>query len=127
VENVQSVPSDEAVEKILGYLLRTGVLLAAGIVLAGGFLYVGRHKNEAPDYRLFHSESVALRDIPRIIRDAVSLDERSIIQMGILILIATPVVRVAFSVYVFLRDRDFIYVLVTLIVLTLVLYGIMDG
>jgi uncharacterized membrane protein len=49
---------------------------------------------------------------------------RGWIQLGLLLLIATPVARVAFSVYAFARQRDFLYVGVTLIVLTVLLFGL---
>lgn len=107
--------------------MRTGVLLAAGIVLLGGFLFLRHHGSELPHYRLFHGEPTALRDIPIIVREAASLQERSLIEIGLLVLIATPVMRVAFSVYAFSKQRDLTYVLVTLVVLSLLLYGIVAG
>jgi uncharacterized membrane protein len=103
------------------------VLLAATIVLLGGFLYLRNHGGELPHYNLFHGEPTALRDIPVIVRDAAALQERSLIEIGLLVLIATPVMRVAFSVYAFSRQKDFTYVLITLVVLSLLLYGIVAG
>jgi uncharacterized membrane protein len=44
--------------------------------------------------------------------------------LGILILIATPVARVAFSVFAFAEERDRMYVIVTLIVLALLLFSL---
>jgi uncharacterized membrane protein len=46
------------------------------------------------------------------------------IQLGLLFLIATPVARVAFSVYAFMRERDKTYVIITLIVLAILLYSL---
>jgi uncharacterized membrane protein len=48
-------------------------------------------------------------------------------QLGVIALIATPVVRVALSAVVFLRIRDWLYTIVTMIVLGLLLYGIANG
>ena len=42
---------------------------------------------------------------------------RALIQLGLLLLIATPVARVAFSVFAFERQRDWTYVGITLFVL----------
>ena len=52
---------------------------------------------------------------------------RGLIQLGVLLLIATPVARVAFSVYVFARQRDRLYIVVTLAVLVLLLLSLFAG
>ena len=49
---------------------------------------------------------------------------RGLIQFGLLLLIAVPVARVAFSVVAFALQRDRTYVVVTLIVLAVLLYGL---
>jgi uncharacterized membrane protein len=51
------------------------------------------------------------------------LNSRSIIRLGILLLIATPIMRVAFCVYSFATQKDKIYVVVSGIVLTVLLYS----
>ena len=58
---------------------------------------------------------------------ALALHARAIIQLGLLLLIATPVARVVFSVYAFARQRDWVYVVVTLIVLGVLLYSLLSG
>ena len=45
--------------------------------------------------------------------------------MGLLLLIATPVARVAFSVAAFAEQRDRLYVVVTSIVLLLLIYSLL--
>jgi uncharacterized membrane protein len=50
-------------------------------------------------------------------------DSRSIIRLGVLLLIATPIMRVAFCVYSFAMQKDKIYVLISTIVLTVLLYS----
>lgn len=81
----------------------------------------------APDFRIFHGESKELRSIPGILTYALSLDSRGIIQLGLLLLIATPVARVIFSVIAFALQRDLTYVIVTSIVLALLLYSLAGG
>ena len=69
----------------------------------------------------------AQRSSPRlsaIFRYAIALDPRGIIQLGLLLLIATPVARVVFTVFAFAYERDWTYVVITLIVLTLLLYSL---
>ncbi|HXU49289.1 MAG TPA: DUF1634 domain-containing protein, partial [Candidatus Binatia bacterium] len=57
-------------------------------------------------------------------RDATKLTGRGLIQLGLLLLIATPVARVIFSVFAFLYERDWKYVFFTLIVLGLLIFSL---
>lgn len=116
--------NDERIERVIGNLLRAGVILAAAVVLAGGVLYVAKYGGQKPQYGAFHGEPSDLRSVSRIFEDAVSGHSRGLIQLGLLILIATPVARVAFSVVAFAAERDWLYVAVTLIVLAILLYSL---
>src|SRR5262245_56935614 len=115
---------DERVERLLGNLLRAGVLLAAAVVLAGGVVYLLRHGAERADLRVFRGEPADLRSPSGIVGDALQGRGRGLIQLGLLLLIATPVARVAFSVFAFARERDFTYVLLTLIVFAVLIYSL---
>jgi uncharacterized membrane protein len=119
--------SGHHLEVVLGNLLRTGVILAFVVVLIGGSVYLLRHWHEVPRYEAFRSEPADLRSVGAIVRDVATLRGRSIIQFGILILILTPVARVAFSVFAFARQRDRTYVVVTLIVLSVLLYSLIGS
>jgi uncharacterized membrane protein len=116
--------SDKRAEEIIGILLRTGVTIAAIVVFAAGIPYLIQHGSTNPDYHIFRSEPDQLRHISGIIKSSIALDPVAIIQLGILILIATPVARVAFSVFAFAEERDWMYVIVTLIVLALLLFSL---
>ena len=119
--------SDRQLQLILGNVLRTGVLAAAVVVLLGGILYLVRHGAAAPDYQVFRGEPSDLCSIGGIIGDVISGSSRGIIQLGFLLLIATPVMRVALSLVGFARQRDRIYVVVSLTVLLLLLYSLFGG
>jgi uncharacterized membrane protein len=93
----------------------------------GAAFYLVRHGGEHPDYRLFRGEPAALRDIGGIVRESLKWRGTGLIQLGLLVLLATPVARVAFSVVAFLLQRDRLYVVVTLIVLGILLYSIAGG
>ena len=116
--------NDVRVEGIIGNLLRAGVILAAAVVLAGGVLYVAKYGHQKPQYEMFRGEPSDLRNVSQITQQAISLHARGLIQLGLLILIATPVARVAFSVMAFAAERDWLYVVVTLIVLAVLLYSL---
>ncbi len=115
---------DQRLEIIIGYLLRTGVLLSAALVVAGGAIYLARHGHEVADYRTFHGELAALKSFAGAVQGGASWKGQSIIQLGLLVLIATPVLRVAFSVIGFAIERDHMYVVITLIVLAVLLYSL---
>ena len=116
--------SDQKVEIIISNILRAGVILSAVIVLIGGIFYLARYGFTVPDYRVFHGEPSDLRSIPGIFHDVIGLKSRGLIQLGLLFLIATPVSRVAFSVMAFFRQRDILYVVITLFVLTVLIISL---
>ncbi len=116
--------TDRRVEGIIGNLLRAGVLLAASVVLAGGLVYLIHHGRSPADYRAFRGEPTDLREISGILRDAVALHGRGIIQFGLLLLIATPVARVAFSIFGFAAEKDWMYVAFAAFVLLILLFSL---
>ena len=118
---------DVRVEGIIGNLLRAGVLLAAALVLLGGGIFLVRHGGELPHYRVFRGEPSDLRTVSGVLADVLSFHGRNIIQFGLLLLIATPVARAAFSVVAFALERDWLYVAVTLIVLAVLLFSLAGG
>jgi uncharacterized membrane protein len=115
------------VEQCIGNLLRGGVLLAAAVVLAGGGLYLVRHGAAVPLYGSFQSEPEELRHIPGILAEAWALHGRGVIQLGLLLLIATPVARVVCAMAAFALQRDWLYVRVTVIVLSVLIYSLLGG
>jgi len=115
---------DVRVEQILGQLLISGVLLSAVVVAIGGFLFLVRHGAEAPHYHFFQGEPEELRRFGSILFGAAHLEGRAVVQLGLLLLIATPVARVIFSVVAFALERDRAYVLITLVVLAILLYSL---
>jgi uncharacterized membrane protein len=116
--------SDYQVEQVVGNLLRIGVITAAALVLAGGIVYLVQEGGELPDYRVFKGVAADLRSPFGIFNDALAFKSSGLIQLGLLVLIATPVARVIFSVFAFLRQHDFTYVIFTLIVLAVLLYSL---
>jgi uncharacterized membrane protein len=119
--------SDQRMDEIMGGLLRTGVVLAAAIVLVGGAVYLTRHRVPVTNYGVFQGEPGDLRSVSGIFHEALAFHGRGLIQLGLLVLIATPVARVAFSFFAFLYERDWTYVLVTLFVLGLLVYSLFGG
>jgi uncharacterized membrane protein len=119
--------ADQKMDEMMGRLLRSGVVLAATIVFAGGVVFLLRHPLPVTNYRVFAGEPEELRTIPGIFREALAFHGRGLIQLGLLVLIATPVARVTFSFFAFLYERDGTYVLVTLVVLGILAYSLFGG
>jgi uncharacterized membrane protein len=119
--------ADQRMDQIIGRLLQSGVILAAAFVLAGGAVFLARHPTPVTNYRVFQGEPEEFRTVSGIIHEARELRGRGLIQLGLLILIATPIARVAFSAVAFLYQRDWTYVVVTLIVLGLLVYSLLGG
>jgi uncharacterized membrane protein len=119
--------TDQAIENVLGNLLRAGVLLSAFVVSIGAIIYLVRHGYAPVDYRIFRGEPADLRGLRGIVRDSLALRSRAIIQFGLLLLIATPVARVAFSIAGFAKERDGVYVVFTLIVFSVLLYSLLGS
>ncbi len=113
--------NDDRVDQAIGTLLRAGVILAATIVLAGGIWYLARFGWLMPNYRSFRGEPAELRSVAGIARGAFAGKPHNLIQLGLLLLIATPIVRVGFSVFAFAVQRDRLYVWITLLVLAVLL------
>ena len=118
---------DHAIERLIGTLLRVGVIIAACVVATGGAFYLARRANAIPRYALFQGEPDFLERVAGIVRAAVSLRSEAIIQLGLLVLISVPIFRVAVSIVAFLVKRDWLYSVVTVLVLAVLLFALLGG
>lgn len=118
--------ADKDIQLILGTLLRVGVIASMSVVLIGGLIYLYGNHAEAINYSKFNPGKTGLASIGAIFQGLQHLDGSAIIQFGVLLLIFTPVARVVFSVFSFLIERDYLYVLIGLFVLCIILYSLSD-
>jgi uncharacterized membrane protein len=118
---------DARMETIMGRLLQVGVLSAATVVLVGGALYMVVHSGGRANYRVFTAAPFELRHPSALLHGIARGDASSIIEFGILLLIATPICRVLFAVIAFAMERDRLYVAISLIVLAVLLFGMLRG
>jgi uncharacterized membrane protein len=118
---------DFALEQRLGTLLRGGVILSATVTLIGGIMFLAGHGSEPANFHAFAGEPAALRTVGGVIAGVARGESISIIQLGVLLLIATPITRVLISVIGFARERDWMYVACSLIVLLLLTYSLVHG
>jgi uncharacterized membrane protein len=97
------------------------------IVAFGGTLYLIRHGAGVPDYHVFQGEPSDFCHVAGIVRDALAFRARGLVQLSLILLIATPIARVAFTTLAFALQRDRTYVVVTLFVLALLVYSVTGG
>jgi uncharacterized membrane protein len=119
--------TDRKIEETVGNLLRAGVLLSAVVVLTGGVIYLFRHGFSPADYSVFRGEPPDYKSLPGIFRGAMAVRGRAIIQLGLVLLILTPVARVAFSIIGFMEEEDHMYTSFTIFVLVILLYSLLGA
>jgi uncharacterized membrane protein len=102
-----------------------GVLTAAAVVLAGGLALLATRGRAAADFRVFRGEPAALTSVTAILRGALAGDSTAVVQLGLVLLIATPVARVALTLVAFVLQRDRLYVFLSALVLALILGGLL--
>jgi uncharacterized membrane protein len=119
--------SDHTIEEIVGNLLIAGVSLSAFTVAVGAVIYLIRHGLAPATYRVFRGEPSDLKTLPGILHSARGFSGRGIIQLGLVMLIATPVVRVAFSIWGFAEEHDRLYLIFTGVVLIILLYSLLGS
>ncbi len=119
--------NDGRMREIMGSLLRYGVLLAAFLVIVGGVLFFIQHPHEFFDYSTFKGEPPRFRQVHLILSEAMNFRGRDIIQLGLLVLIATPVARVIFAFIGFLIEKDRIYAGITFVVLIILFISLFSN
>jgi uncharacterized membrane protein len=112
---------------IISAVLRVGLVSACVVMLVGLFVHFSHGPVPLPALHTFHSEPDDLRSIAGIWRLALHGDGLGLMQGAALILLATPFLRVIFAVYGFARQRDYKFVVVSLIVLTALIVGLYAG
>ncbi|RZK73442.1 MAG: DUF1634 domain-containing protein [Pedobacter sp.] len=116
--------ADKDVQVILGTLLRFGVITAMSVVFVGGLVYLIYNHANVVDYGEFDPNKSGLSSVSAIYMGLKEFNGGAIIQFGTLLLIFTPVARVVFSVFSFLIERDFLYVVIGLLVLLVILISL---
>ncbi len=112
---------DEQLQNQLARLMVTGVLIAAAIMAAGLMWFLATHKGLPPGDHIFSGEPKYFEDPVSMIQRALDLSEvghrRSLIMIGVVLLLINPLVRVAFAAFGFAALKDRLYTLISLLVL----------
>jgi uncharacterized membrane protein len=97
------------------------------VAVAGGVAVLVQHGARVASYGTFTGETAEFTSIGGIVRGVLALDSRAVVQLGLVLLIATPVARVVFSLVAFLLQRDGLYVVITGIVLAVLVFSLVFG
>jgi uncharacterized membrane protein len=118
---------DKDMQAIIGWVLRSGVFISMLVVFIGGVIYLSRHGQTIANYHEFKGIPDFVHSASGIINGIMHLRGRAIIQAGIILLIATPIVRVVFSAVGFIIEKDYLYTGITIIVLLIILISAFSG
>jgi uncharacterized membrane protein len=118
---------DTDIQLIIGQVLRYGVVISMLVVVFGGVVYIHRHGYSIADYSVFKGVPDFIHSPAGIINGIFTFRGRAIIQAGIVLLIATPIIRVLFSAIGFVLEKDYLYVAITLIVLAIIIISMLSG
>jgi len=119
--------TDYDIEQLIGQVLRYGVLISGTVAIIGGIWYLFQKGSGIADYRTFNGEPASFTSLTGILKGLGSGSATEIIQFGVVILIATPIIRIVFSLISFMLEKDRLYIVVTLIVLLIILFSMFGG
>ena len=119
------------VDTALSRLLRGGVLLSIAIVTIGivvTFVHHPEYFSSRPSLGTLTQPGAHFpSSISNVLSGVRDLSGQAIVMAGLLLLIATPVARVAFSILIFVIEHDRLYTLITAAVLIILLIGFATG
>jgi uncharacterized membrane protein len=127
---MKSIPLDQTnLQRLISITLRTGVTVAAGIGIVGGLLYLTTQGGQQVNFHAFGGDRSPYASLVGV---AGTLDggnhaERglAIVQVGIAVLLLTPILRVALSIVGFAMEKDRMYVLITSVVLVTLMVSVL--
>jgi len=135
MSNPQQTPPPLAgigwVELVISGILRGGVIASLATILVGLVVMFVHHpdylKSSADLSRLTKSGAAFPHTVPDVGAGLLAGRGQAIVTLGLLLLIATPILRVAVSIIVFVLQRDWVFVLVTSFVLAVLLISFWLG
>ncbi len=118
---------DTDMQLLLGRVLLAGTVISISIVFAGGIIYLYRHGHTTVNYTMFVGVPDFIQHFPGIVYSAANLKGQAIIQIGIILLIFTPILRVICSAIGFVLEKDYLYVGISLLVLFIIFMSMLSG
>lgn len=125
---VGQVPGAHPMEIWISYVLRIGVMAAGAVILVGLVFFLvrgaGSTTSTTAEELLRGGGKVILVSPGSIFTGVAALDPIAIIQVGVLLLILTPMMRVGMTVLLFGAQRDWTFVAITCVVFSVLVAGL---
>ncbi len=118
---------DKDIQGLIGQVLLAGTVISISIVFTGGIFYLYRHGHTVADYTKFKGIPAFIRDFSGIVKGIADIKGQAIIQAGIILLIATPILRVICSAIGFALEKDYMYVGISALVLFIIFVSTLSG
>lgn len=119
------------VDVAISTVLRVGVILSVAIIAVGLVIAFLHHPEYTSSHTILGGLTAAGAKYPNTLLGVVSGVREghglSIVMAGLLLLIATPVARVALSIFIFLIEHDKLYTAITTAVLLVLFIGFAIG
>ena len=119
--------TDKDIQSLVGNLLRAGVYISMGIVVLGGVIFLYEHGTEKIDYAEFSFNKVSLKTVEAIFANVLTFKGAAVVLFGLLMLIFTPIARVLMAVVSFFLEKDYLYVIIGLVVLAIIMASLGGG
>ncbi|OLN28610.1 DUF1634 domain-containing protein [Desulfosporosinus metallidurans] len=107
-------------ELFISSSLRLGVYLSAAVIVIGMILFFA---TSSSGYQTDQFPTT----VGGVLSETMHFNPSAIISLGLLLLIVTPVFRVAASVLLFVLEKDHLYTVITLFVLCVLIISFMLG
>lgn len=125
-DNIQKEAREQHdMQQLIGNTLRIGVFTAAFIALLGGIIYLVKHGAEPmPDYTHFaysDHHDASYTTLHGILSGVCDFTASGWIQLGVIVLFLTPIMRVVLSLLDFVKQRDWLYAAITAVVLGVII------
>lgn len=116
---------DEQIQNSLAHVMLSGVLVAAALMGAGLVWFLATHDGMPPGDHVFSGEPKYFENPISMVQRALEPEEighrRSVIMIGVVLLLVNPLVRVAFAAFGFAVQGDKLYTLISLVVLAVLI------
>jgi uncharacterized membrane protein len=115
-------------QNIIGNLLRYGVWSSLALAFTGGIVYLLHHGKDIEDYSVYTEKEQNIFQIIRSVYEGLLAGKGdSIIYCGIILLFLTPVFRIVLSLFSFIKEKDYLYIIITSIVISIIILSISFG
>ena len=125
---MELINENKKMQQLISSTLRVGVMTACCIAILSGTYYLICHGSEPiPNYYTFHGEPSSLTSLSGIFTGVFHFQAANWIQLGVLVLMLTPITRIILSLFDFAHQRDCLYVTITAIVFLVILSNSLGG